>query len=144
MIAIDEISGIYDHTDDCSAQTEMECNPRLPLNSELCEYALALLHKNVPLSLLCSECSTWAQTHWPGIPGTNTSHYYLTAHDVSSLYRSILHEHGIPQQTAAKENLDRWFHPNKPQLLQSWYGLLHYAILISQTGLVIFLSTYLI
>ena len=29
-------------------------------------------------------------------------------------------------------------------LLQSWYGLLHYAILISRTGLVIFFSTYLI
>ena len=29
-------------------------------------------------------------------------------------------------------------------VLQSQYGLLHYAILISQTGLVIFFSTYLI
>ena len=29
-------------------------------------------------------------------------------------------------------------------VLQSWYGLLHYAILISWTGLVIFIPTYLI
>ena len=29
-------------------------------------------------------------------------------------------------------------------VLQSWYGLLHYTILISWTGLVIFFSTYLI
>ena len=97
MIAIDEITGIYDHTDNCTAQIEMEHNPCLPLHSDLCKYALSLLQKNVPLSLLCSECLSWALEHWPGIPGNNASHYHLTIHDISSLYQSISHEHGIPQ-----------------------------------------------
>ena len=115
MVAIDEISGVYDHTDECTAQVEMERNPRLPLHADLREFALSLLRKNVPLSLLRSECSAWAQARWPGLPGDNFARYCLTAHDISSLYRSISHEHGIPQRTAAEDNLDKWFWPEKPQ-----------------------------
>ena len=115
MIAIDEISGICDHSDDCAAQIEMERDPRLPLHSELREYALSLLRKNVPLSLLRSECSAWAQRQWPGLSGNNSSRYCLTTHDVSSLYRTISRERGIPQRTAAEDNLDKWFRPDKAQ-----------------------------
>jgi len=92
MIVIDKISGIYDHTDECTAQIEMERNLRLPLHSELREFALSLLWKNVPLSLLRSKCSAWAQTRWPGLPGNNCARYCLTTHDISSLYRSISRE----------------------------------------------------
>jgi hypothetical protein len=109
MVAIDEISGVYDHTDECTAQVEMERNPRLPLHADLREFALSLLRKNVPLSLLRSECSAWAQARWSGLPGDNFSRYCLTTHDISSLYRSISHERGIPQRTAAEDNLDKWF-----------------------------------
>ena len=119
MLAIDEISGIYDHIHECAAQIEMERNPRLPLHSELREFALSLLRKNVPLSLLRSECSAWAQKRWHGLPGNNSSRYCLTTHDISSLYRSISRERGIPQRTAAEENLDKWFRPEKPQPLSS-------------------------
>lgn len=115
MVAIDEISGVYDHTDECTVQVEMERNPRLPLHADLREFALSLLRKNVPLSLLRSECSAWAQARWPGLPGDNFARYCLTAHDISSLYRSISHERGIPQRTAAEDNLDKWFRPEKPQ-----------------------------
>src|SRR6266576_1522600 len=115
MVAIDEISGIYDHTDECTAQIEMERNPCLPLHADLREFALSLLRKNVPLSLLRSECSAWAQARWSGLPGDNFARYCLTTHDISSLYRSISHECGIPQRTAAEDNLDKWFRPEKPQ-----------------------------
>ncbi len=95
MVAIDEISGVYNHTDECTAQVEMERNPCLPLHADLREFALSLLRKNVPLSLLRSECSAWAQARWSGLPGDNFARYCLTTHDISSLYRSISHERGV-------------------------------------------------
>ena len=51
---------------------------------------------------------------------------------------SYIHDRDIPKE--APQNIQHLWR----YLLQSRYGLLHYAILISQTGLVIFLSTYLI
>ena len=115
MIAIDEISGIYDHSDECTLQIEMDRNPRLPLNSEVREYALSLLRKNFPLSLLRSECLAWAENRWPGLPGNQSSRFRLTAYDISSLYRTISRERGVGQRTAAEENLDKWFRKDKPQ-----------------------------
>jgi hypothetical protein len=35
MVAMDEVSGILDHSDGCKHQVEMECNPRLLLHQEL-------------------------------------------------------------------------------------------------------------
>ncbi|KAF6743082.1 hypothetical protein DFP72DRAFT_1080829 [Ephemerocybe angulata] len=95
MIAIDEISGILDHSEACSNQIEMDRNPTVPLNAELRDHALALLRKHVPVSLLQSECAAWADEKWPsGIPAQ---------------------ELGISQRTSAEENLDKWFRRDKPQ-----------------------------
>ncbi|KAF5320405.1 hypothetical protein D9611_010750 [Ephemerocybe angulata] len=116
MIAIDEISGILDHSEACSNQIEMDRNPTVPLNAELRDHALALLRKHVPVSLLQSECAAWANEKWPsGIPGDRYSRYYLTAYDTCSLYRTIAQELGISQRTSAEENLDKWFRRDKPQ-----------------------------
>ncbi|CAA7267438.1 unnamed protein product [Cyclocybe aegerita] len=113
-MAIDEISGIMDHSEACTLQIEMERNPQLPLHPELWDYALALLCENSPLSLLRSCCSDWAEKRWPGEVGTNSARYRLTTHDASSLYQSISKEHGILQCSAAEENLDLWFRKEKP------------------------------
>jgi len=115
LLAIDEISGILDHSDECNSQIEMERDPRLPLHQELREYALGLLRKNTPLSLLRAECSAWAEQKWPGSAGNNFARHKLTTHDTSSLYRTISRERGIPQRTAAEDNLDLWFRKEKSQ-----------------------------
>jgi len=115
LLAIDEISGILDHSDECNFQIEMERDTRLPLNQELREYALGLLRKNSLLSLLCPECSAWAEQKWPGSAGDNFSRHKLTTHDTSSLYRTISRERGTPQRTAAEDNLDLWFRKEKSQ-----------------------------
>jgi hypothetical protein len=115
MVAIDEVSGILDHSDDCKHQIEMERNPRLPLHQDLRNYALKLLRENVPLSLLRAKCLDWATKKWPGLPGDKFSCFRLTLHDISSLYWSISKECGISQRTAAEENIDKWFRKEKPQ-----------------------------
>ena len=47
--------------------------------------------------------------------------------------------------SSRKHHLSNWDETYEtPRLLQTWYGLLHYAYLTCQTGLVIFFSTYLI
>src|SRR5271168_4200805 len=114
MIAIDEVAGICDHAEFCREQLEMERNPRIPLHPDLCEYGLGLLQKNVPLSLLRSECLSWGDEKWGGLPGNQNFRYRLTTHDASSLYRTISQERGIHQRTAAEDNLDKWFRANRP------------------------------
>ncbi|KAF9552532.1 hypothetical protein CPC08DRAFT_646787 [Agrocybe pediades] len=114
MLAIDEISGIFDHSDLCMEQIEMERDPPIPIHPELRQFALEQLRKNAPLSLLRSECAAWANLRWPNEVGNNSFRFRLTAHDSSSLYRSIARERGIPQRSAAEENLDRWFCSDKP------------------------------
>jgi hypothetical protein len=128
MIAIDEITGFFDHSELCLEQIEMERNPRIPLHPELREYGLGLLRKNVPLSLLRSECLSWGENKWGALSGNNNFRYKLTSHDTSSLYRSISQERGIHQRTAAEDNLDKWFRltraqPPSPLLTES---CLHY------------------
>jgi len=93
----------------------MDRNPWIPLNPELWNFALEILRKNTPLSLLCSECTVWAEKKWLGLVSDKHSRYQLTTHDTSSLYHSISCEHGIHQRTAAEENLDKWFCMEKPQ-----------------------------
>ncbi|KAF8168414.1 hypothetical protein B0H34DRAFT_779746 [Crassisporium funariophilum] len=115
MIAIDEISGILDHSEHCKEQIEMEQNLRVPLSPELQNYALELLQENTPLCLLRSKCTIWAEQRWPGIPGDLHYRYRLTPHDASSLYCTISRERGIPQRLAAEDNLDKWFRTEKPQ-----------------------------
>ncbi|KAF8152258.1 hypothetical protein B0H34DRAFT_677651 [Crassisporium funariophilum] len=115
MIAIDKISGILDHSEHCKEQIEMEQNPRVPLSPELRNHALELLQENTPLCLLCSKCTIWAEQRWPGIHGDLHYRYRLTHHNASSLYHTISCKRGIPQRSAAKDNLDKWFWTDKPQ-----------------------------
>ena len=115
MIAVDEISGILDHSDSCKDQIEMDRNPRVPLSPELRNYALDLLREKTPLPLLRSKTTSWAEKKWPGLPGDSYFRYRLTLHDASSLYRTISRECGIHQRTAAEDNLDKWFRAEKPQ-----------------------------
>ncbi|KAF8907632.1 hypothetical protein CPB84DRAFT_1813487 [Gymnopilus junonius] len=93
MIAIDEISGILDHSELCNEQIEMDRNPHIPL----------------------SKCASWAENKWSSISGDSHFRYRLTPHDASSLYRTISHERGIYQRTSAEDNLDKWFWAEKPQ-----------------------------
>ena len=115
LLAIDKISGILDHSDECNSQIKMERDPQLSLHQELREYALGLLRKNTPLSLLRAECSAWAEQKWLGSAGNNFARHKLTTHDTSSLCRTISRERGVPQRTAAEDNLDLWFRKEKSQ-----------------------------
>ncbi|KAF8880970.1 hypothetical protein BD779DRAFT_1675634 [Infundibulicybe gibba] len=128
VVAIDEISGLFDHSIACEEQIEMDRNPRIPLHPELRLYALSLLYNNSPLSLLRSECLKWAQNKWGDLPGDKHFRYKLNNHDSSSLYRTMARERRIPQRSAAEANLDKWFRESKPSppsplLMQS---CLHY------------------
>lgn len=115
MIAVDEISGILDHSDLCDEQTVMERDPCVPLHPELRAYALGLLRKNTPLALLRTECLAWAEKRWPSAgPGNNQARFQLTLHDSCSLYRTIAAEQGVPQRSSAEANLDLWFRKTKP------------------------------
>jgi hypothetical protein len=115
MLAIDEISGVFDHSAACDEQIEMERNPRIPLHPELRTYALEELREQCPLYLLHTKCANWVEQKWPGLVGNNHSRFCLTSHDSLSLYRTIAREHGIHQRTGAEENLDQWFCEQKPR-----------------------------
>jgi len=114
MLAIDKISGIFDHSEVCIEQIEMERDPRIPLHPDLRKFALEQLRKNSPLALLRSECATWANQRWSNSVGDKSFRFRLTTHDTTSLYRTISRERGIPQRSAAEENLDHWFRADKP------------------------------
>ena len=114
MIAIDTISGIFDHSERCMAQIEMDRNPPVALHPELREYALSLLRESTPLYLLRFKCATWAKQKWSNQVGDSQYRFQLSSHDSSSLYRTIASERGILQRTLAEDNLDRWFQNSKP------------------------------
>ena len=114
MIAIDTISGIFDHSERCMAQIEMDWNPPVALHPELREYALFLLRESTPLYLLRFKCATWAEQKWSNQVGDSQYRFQLSSHDSSFLYRTIASERGILQRTLAEDNLDRWFWNSKP------------------------------
>ncbi|KAF8176180.1 hypothetical protein K438DRAFT_1770710 [Mycena galopus ATCC 62051] len=116
LIAIDQISGALDHSPACDAIIEMERNPRVGLHPDLREYALSLLRKNAPISLIRSECATWAKEKWGTSPGDTSFCYILTAHDSTSLYRSYAAECSISQRSSAEHNLDRCLIHYQPHL----------------------------
>ncbi|KAF8054956.1 hypothetical protein FPV67DRAFT_1568228 [Lyophyllum atratum] len=109
VFAINEITGILDHSDACSKIMKMDRNPRVPLHPDLRDYALSLLRKNSPLSLLRSE-----KIKFGNLPGDTHYRFQLTTYDSSSLYRTLARERGIPQCSAAEANLDTWFRSEKP------------------------------
>lgn len=114
MLAINEISSVFDHSAACDKQIEMECNPCIPLHPEIQTYALEQLCEQCSLYLLHIKCANWVERKWPGLMGNNHSQFHLTSHDSSSLYRPIARECSIYQRTGTEENLNQWFHKQKP------------------------------
>ncbi|KAG0692955.1 hypothetical protein DFH29DRAFT_985619 [Suillus ampliporus] len=115
LLTIDEISGIFDHGEQCQELVEMLHNPRIPLHPDMREYALGLLRRNIPLTQLQHMCREWGKAKWGLTPGNNHYRYMLSDHESSSMYRTLANEIGIPQRSAAEDNLDRWFRPTKPE-----------------------------
>jgi hypothetical protein len=58
----------------------------------------------------------FAISKWGDEMGMSTSRYQLSAHNSTSLYRTIARSQGIFQWTTAKENLQNWFCADKPLL----------------------------
>lgn len=52
MLCINEISGIFDHTETCDLLVEMTCTPRIALHPDIRTYALSLLELQVPITQL--------------------------------------------------------------------------------------------
>jgi hypothetical protein len=46
--------------------------------------------------------------------GDSSHRYILADHESTSLYRTVARESGIPQRTAAQDNLHLWFNSDKP------------------------------
>ncbi|KAJ7572977.1 hypothetical protein C8J56DRAFT_805736, partial [Mycena floridula] len=114
LLTIDEISGILEHSATCDELCLMSRDPRIPLHPELRTYALSLLNDNIPLTQLQTLCKKWAVKKWDNKMGDMNYRFRLTDHDSSSLYRTIAQNRGIPQRSAAHENLDRWLRPDNP------------------------------
>ncbi|TFK20876.1 hypothetical protein FA15DRAFT_564641, partial [Coprinopsis marcescibilis] len=113
-IGIDQISGVFDHCDACLDLVEMDRDPLIPLNIDVCNHALDLLRQKTPLALLRDQCLKYSEKRCPGLPGNHQSRFHLVGGDISSLYRTIAQELGIDQKSAAEENLDLWFRAKDP------------------------------
>ena len=115
LLCVDEILGVFDHTEACQQVMEMDRNPHIPLHPDLRNYALELLRMSVPLPQLQQRCHHYAKEQFGDIAG-NAHHWFLLSdHETSSLYRTLHAEFGIKQRSAAEQNLDLWFHANNPQ-----------------------------
>ena len=114
LLTIDEISGILDHSAACEDTNIMNRDPPMALHPELRAYALSLIKDNIPKTQLQQLCRRFAESQWPNQAGSNTHRYLLSTHETSSLYRTAACELGVPQRSAAAENLDRWFRAKSP------------------------------
>lgn len=115
LLTIEEISGILDHSSACNELQQMDRDPPIGLHPDLRAYALGLLRDNIPITQLQQLCKKWAAKRWGATSmGDNVHRHQLNEHDASSLYRTISGERGIPQRTAAEDNLDTWFRPVDP------------------------------
>jgi hypothetical protein len=91
----------------------------------------------------------FAESQWPKQAGSNTHRYLLSTHETSSLYRTAARELGVPQRSAAAENLDRWFRAKSPAP-PAWTGTnltdscLHYEPCIDGISdrFIIIIATY--
>ncbi|TEB21107.1 hypothetical protein FA13DRAFT_1757653 [Coprinellus micaceus] len=125
FLVFDEICGIFDHSDACDAEVQMDRNPRVHLHPEVRALALKLVRENTPLPLLQKKMLEWSNQKWPnGRPGDNHFCFWLTHYDSCSLYRTVANEKGIPQRSSAEENLDLWLRkkdlkPPSPLLTES-------------------------
>ncbi|KIL54860.1 hypothetical protein M378DRAFT_18475 [Amanita muscaria Koide BX008] len=104
LLAIDEISGVLDHSPSCKQIVEMDRDASIPLHPELKAFALSLLYNSIPLTQLRQMCKQWAVQRWGDAQGDNHFRFRLNHHDPSSLYRKVSHERGISPATAAEEN----------------------------------------
>ncbi|KAJ7458973.1 hypothetical protein FB451DRAFT_1046462, partial [Mycena latifolia] len=121
LLTIDEIIGDFSHSALCPDTIKMSRDPRIPLHPDLRDYALSLLRKNIPLPQLRQHCREWAHKHWGMNVGDKTYRYVFCDHETTSLYRTLAREAGIPQRSAAQDNLHLWFnsedpHPPDPRL----------------------------
>ncbi|KAJ7449970.1 hypothetical protein B0H11DRAFT_1743364, partial [Mycena galericulata] len=114
ILTVDEVAGEFGHSAECLSLTEMEINPRIPLDPQLREYALSLLRIRVPLSQLKQLCRSWAEKKWGTISGDHSTRYVLASHETTSLYRTLARERGIPQ-APPQDNLHLWFRSDNPQ-----------------------------
>ncbi|KAJ7144005.1 hypothetical protein C8R44DRAFT_915867 [Mycena epipterygia] len=114
LLTIDEIIGDFTHSAACLDTIIMDRNARIPLHPELRDYALSLLRKNIPLAQLRQHCREWSHERWKTATGDDSYRYFLCDWETTSLYRTIARESGIPQRTAAQDNLHLWFRSENP------------------------------
>jgi hypothetical protein len=114
MLCINEISGILDHTEACESIVEMARAPRIGLHPEIRAYALTLIELQVPITQLQQRCREFAKERFNNAPGDIHHRFVLNDHETTSLYRTQFAGFGIPQRSAAEENLDKWFRTNNP------------------------------
>ncbi|KAJ6557679.1 hypothetical protein B0H19DRAFT_946319, partial [Mycena capillaripes] len=115
LLTIDEIMGDFSHSAPCLDVDQMTRDPRIPLHPLLRDYALSLLRRNIPLPQIRQHCREWAHERWGAAIGDGTHRYFFSDHESTSLYRTVARESGIPQRTAAQDNIHLWFNPDKPQ-----------------------------
>ncbi len=105
-------------------------DPHLPLDKTVCDFALGLLHQNILMHVIHAQCKTYTIKHLDSCQGDKSHQFFLTTHDSTSLYGTLAREQGIPQCSAAEENIDLWFRLKNPQppspLLTS--SCLHYQL----------------
>jgi len=107
---------MLEHSQSCEELVLMAQKPRIPLHPDPRIYALTLLQDNlVPISQLRLLCRKWANDHWGDIPGDTHHRYTLTRYESTSLYRTLARESGMPQQSGAVGNLEKWFRADNPQ-----------------------------
>ncbi|KAG0707973.1 hypothetical protein DFH29DRAFT_994602 [Suillus ampliporus] len=109
MLCIDEIAGIFDHTEACESLLEMDCNPQIGLHPEIRTFALSLVKLQVPITQLQQCCHEFAKDKFGDAPGNTHHRFILNDHETTSLYHTYFAELGVPQRLAAKENLKKWF-----------------------------------
>ena len=115
LLAVNEISGILEHSDACKDMIQMDRKPSIPLHHELREYALSLLRDRVPISRVRLLCREWSIKRWGGSPGDAHHRYVLMEHESTSLYRTLRYEDGITAKSTAVDNLYKWFSGDNPK-----------------------------
>ncbi|KAG1777869.1 hypothetical protein EV702DRAFT_1196667 [Suillus placidus] len=114
MLCIDEIAGIFDHTEACESLLQMDRDPQIGLHPEIRTYALSLVKLQVPITQLQQCCCDFAKDKFGDAPGNTHHQFILNDHETTSLYCTYFAELGVPQRSAAEENLEKWFRSSKP------------------------------
>lgn len=115
MLGIDEIWDIFQHSIHCQQEDTMFRDPPVPLQPDLCYFALCLLRDLTPLSMLRKKCREWAEQKWGTAIGDDHYRFRLAIYDTSSLYCTIALEEGVPQGSTSEQNIHLWFNSGNPQ-----------------------------